>query len=162
MWGNRYVIYRDGNPITYSAGKGKKNFFFPLPAVIFLPQGREQNMDLFDLIDVLAVHAKIMDLYRYAMDFNDSITGLPKFTARTRKMIHEISIMCNNSKFISSARKNKRADLYFKGKEPEDILMDMVTAVTKGIEEKDKAAQYMIPMICIPMIDGMLQKRDLK
>lgn len=117
-------------------------------------------MDLFDLIDMLAVHAKIMDLYKYAMDFNDSVTGLPKFTARTRKMIHEISKMCYNSKFISAAMNNKRAALYVKGKEPEDILIDMVTIVTKGAEEKNRIAEYVVPMICIPMIDDMLQKRD--
>lgn len=119
-------------------------------------------MNLFDLIDMLAIHAKVMDLYKYAMDFNDSVTGVPRFTVRTKKLIHEISVMCNSSSFISKARQNKRAELYIKGKEPEDILLDMVTAVIKGIETNDKTAQYIIPMVCIPMIDMMLQKRDNK
>lgn len=117
-------------------------------------------MDLFDRLDLVEIHRKVLDLYSIAMDFDDKITEGVKFTVRSRKIIHEIATMCNNNKILSSFMTSSKRDRYIEGKDAEDVFMDMVVLVTDGIHNGDRATELFTPMILIPMIDDMLRTRD--
>jgi hypothetical protein len=95
-----------------------------------------------------------------AMDFNDKATDGVKFTPRTKKLIHEIAIMCNNNKTLSSFMTSSKRDRYIEEKDAEDVLVDMITLVTEGMHNGDKSLELFLPMILIPIMDDMLRTRD--
>lgn len=117
-------------------------------------------MNVLDTMDLIEIHGKILDLYCIAKDFQDKKTGKPQFTKRTRLLIHQIAVMCHRSPVLNQYEQNGRRLAYMEKRTPEQILVDMVFAVSEGADKQDKLLQYITPMLCIPMIDELLRKRE--
>ena len=119
-------------------------------------------MTLFEILDIMAIHNKIMDLYGMAKDLEGK-NGI-KFTVRSRKLIHEIAVMCNNcvsiKKYTEKEKAKETREKCLESREPEDIILNMIIAIVEGAEKGDRALTYITPMICIPLIDEMLEQRD--
>ena len=119
-------------------------------------------MTLFEILDIMAIHNKIMDLYGMAKDLEGK-NGI-KFTTRSRKLIHEIAVMCNScislKKYTEKEKARKVREKCLESKEPEEVMLNMIIAITEGAEKGDRALTYITPMLCLPLIDEMLEQRD--
>lgn len=120
-------------------------------------------MTLFETLDIMAIHCKIMDLYNLALKDFEKKNGV-KFTTRSRKLLHEIAVMCNNCvtlrRYNDSESIQKKKERCLENQEPEEVMLNMIIAVTEGATQGDKALTYITPMLFIPLIDEMLERKD--